>query len=434
MNEYMNSMNVFLIHELRTLSTSLKNYGTLEWPIGKQLKCILMEKVIRALPSNLSTRLTPKQVDQLIFVLFDVRPNLKLMDVNLLGVKVKRILKYLKKARKHVVEANGDGLLGISSDFSNIHEVAVRKGWDDIEMWPEIPLKIPKGTPGQLAIQDGEPPATQGAPNGDLLGAVTLDYDWACDRAKLVKSDGSWAFCGTVGEEVDLSRDPSTRQPSLWYPALRTHVSLDKFLARTIFNADGDMSSGPPQAETVQDMVNEAMAHYRAAPSSSTAQLPTHQQVQDMVREALAAVLPTSFEGLVANTGSAQAATNLQSDVAGGLVANTGSAQAAANQQSDVAAPPSRPFRSTLNSGTVGGKGKVKGKGKGAGAAAKGGKGKIKGTGKSKGSIKGAQLSGPDEHAEAVDTQVARVDPQNTCSSLLMVGGLALPSSLMLFS
>ena len=74
--------------------------------------------------------------------------------------------------------------------------------------------------------------------------------DAAERRAKLIREDKAWAWCGQVEEVVQFGKDAGG-QDTLYYPASGLKIALNRFIQRAMWN---DVPSLQP-IEDVRDLL-----------------------------------------------------------------------------------------------------------------------------------------------------------------------------------
>ena len=73
--------------------------------------------------------LSNKTLDQLVRIFFRIRPDTKLAALGLTGQTVGAAVRVMRQARARCIRQFGEGMLGITSDYSNIHDIAASHGW-----------------------------------------------------------------------------------------------------------------------------------------------------------------------------------------------------------------------------------------------------------------------------------------------------------------
>ena len=115
----------------KRLSTSFKYVGGPVASISRSLKVLMLEKVVPAMDSSITCHLEMKQIDQLYWLFFRMRPDTPLADLGLVGAKIAKVVDKLSKARARVLKGRPDGMLGLEDDLSNLSSVIANSGWDD---------------------------------------------------------------------------------------------------------------------------------------------------------------------------------------------------------------------------------------------------------------------------------------------------------------
>ena len=154
------------------LSTSFKCWGGELRPITRTARHQFVAETHPSLDLEVVARLSNRDFDKFTWVIYGVRPDTKLCNVNLTGGTMAEVIVFLRKGMKRVARANGmeeGGLQGLSEDFANLEHVASSMGYNDA-WFCERPLKPAKGGTGlsgqvgQLALTDARQLALTDAP------------------------------------------------------------------------------------------------------------------------------------------------------------------------------------------------------------------------------------------------------------------------------
>jgi hypothetical protein len=134
----------------KRLSTSFKFVGGPVGAISRSLKVLMLEKVVQAMDSSLTCHLELKNIDQLYWLFFRMRPDTPLVDLGLVGAKIAKVVDKLSKARARVLKGRPDGMLGLEDDLSNLSSVIANSGWDD-QWWEKKGRAAAKSHRGRTA-------------------------------------------------------------------------------------------------------------------------------------------------------------------------------------------------------------------------------------------------------------------------------------------
>ena len=88
----------------KMLSKSFKYLGGPERGISKHVKCLLLGRVVEELDPSGTSFLDCKDIDKLFYVLFKLRPDAKLVDLQICNAKFSKVVSLLKKARARVIK------------------------------------------------------------------------------------------------------------------------------------------------------------------------------------------------------------------------------------------------------------------------------------------------------------------------------------------
>ena len=99
---------------------------------------------------------------------------------------------------------------------------------------PAATASAAAATPPPVAQPAAAPPVRE-ASSPFAIPGYNLALDAAERRAKLIREDKAWAWCGQVEEVVHFGKDAGG-QDTLYYPVSGLEIALNRFIQRAMWN------------------------------------------------------------------------------------------------------------------------------------------------------------------------------------------------------
>ena len=115
----------------QVLSRSFLHFGGEVRPISRSLRQAMMSVTEPEFDMAGLANLENKQLDQLVWIFYRIRPDTKLAALGLTSQTAGTAIRVMKQARARCQRQFGEGMLGITSNYSNIDEIAVQHGWEE---------------------------------------------------------------------------------------------------------------------------------------------------------------------------------------------------------------------------------------------------------------------------------------------------------------
>ena len=153
------------------LSRSFLNFGGEVRPISRSLRQSMMSVTESELDMAGLANLENKELDQLIWIFYRIRPDTKLSALGLTSQTVGTAMRVMKQARARCIRQFGEGMLGITSNYSNIADISFQHGWED-----EWYLVKPDPKPKAKAVAKARPRSrSRSSSRGTGLRALTWE-------------------------------------------------------------------------------------------------------------------------------------------------------------------------------------------------------------------------------------------------------------------